>query len=125
MLNESARPLKIPITLFLKEICTAWQQRDLQYFMSLYDQSEDIFFTNAYGTFIGRDAIMRAYKPVFGKVGNLGLYLSEYKMLSHEHVLVTGSYARGQPMPNRTGYFTLVLHIDSGGTFKIVAIHES
>jgi beta-aspartyl-peptidase (threonine type) len=111
----------------LKQQQNAWNQGDIDSFMAVYDNTEELSFVTSGGLLKGYEALRLRYHdsyPNKDRMGKLNFDILEYKQLDNEHAVVIGQWVlvREDDMPQ--GYFTLLWERKEDG-WKIIYDHTS
>lgn len=111
----------------LKQQQNAWNQGDLDGFMSVYDNSEDLAFVTSGGLVKGHIALKERYKasyPNTEMMGKLNFDIVEFRQLDNEHAVLVGQWVLIRDGDRPQGYFTLVWE-KKATEWKIIYDHTS
>lgn len=105
----------------------AWNNGDIEGFMSGYWQNDSLVFIGSKGPTYGYNATLNNYKksyPGREKMGTLKFTLLHIRRLSPEYYHVTGKWELQRKDDNPNGYFTLLFR-NINGKWRIISDHSS
>lgn len=105
----------------------AWNQGDIELFMSYYAKSDSISFTGKSGVNYGWQNILDSYKknyPDKSAMGRLAFDIIDFRMLGQKHAAVIGQFTLYREKDKPTGYFSLIFEKQEGH-WRIIADHTS
>lgn len=122
--KASAEPVILEL---LKQQQNAWNHGDIDSFMEVYAQTEELSFVTSGGLLKGYEALRSRYHdsyPNKDRMGKLNFDILEYRQLDDMHAVVIGQWVlvREDDMPQ--GYFTLLWERKADG-WKIIYDHTS
>ena len=111
----------------IKGQAEAWNEGDIEAFMGLYWNSDELRFASGaivtYGWEDTLDSHQRRYNTP-EKMGKLAFKIQEVRVLSVTHTLVFGEWRVDRDVADLKGLFTLLFEKREGG-WKIIADHTS
>ncbi len=111
----------------MREQQDAWNQGDIDGFMSFYLESEDINFVTSKGLVKGHSTLLSRYKksyPNRESMGELEFDFLDFKSLDSGSALLVGKWTLYRENDAPGGYFSLVWKKTSEG-WKIIHDHTS
>ncbi len=115
------------IKLAISEQQDAWNDGDIELFMSWYLDSPEMGFVTSKGLLKGYGQLLSRYQksyPNKEKMGRLEFELLDYKPLGDNHALLIGAWVLHRDGDTPQGYFSLVWERTEKG-WKIVNDHTS
>lgn len=105
----------------------AWNQGDVNEFMTYYYSSEELTFAGENGVVKGHQQVLNRYLKNYDtpeKMGTLEFTILEFRQLSDDSAYLVGKWDLERASDNPSGYFTLVWQkVD--GEWKIIHDHTS
>ena len=105
----------------------AWNEGDLDGFMSSYWKSDELKFVSGVNVTRGWNATMKRYRDRYSGgegLGQLGLEKLEVKLVTDDVAVVTGRFNLARSAETSSGAFSLVMRRDAGA-WKIVHDHTA
>ncbi|MHA1544487.1 MAG: YybH family protein [Alphaproteobacteria bacterium] len=105
----------------------AWSRGDLEVFMSVYWQSEDLRFASGGSITYGWQATLEGYQQRYDspeKMGKLTFKDLDIRVFSGTHAYVFGRFELDRKVGDLTGLFTLLFEKRPEG-WRIIADHSS
>lgn len=105
----------------------AWNEGDIEEFMSYYVESDELTFASSGGIKRGHSTVLRSYLTQYDtpeKMGRLNFEILEFKPLSDRTALVIGSWELNRKQDNPSGYFSLIWEKKDEG-WRIIHDHTS
>lgn len=118
---------KVAIEQVLNDQQTAWNQGDLEKFMTGYLNSPELSFVGSSGIQRGYDTVLERYKknyPDNATMGELHFTNLEFLPAGKGFYLVMGQFELNRATDNPSGYFTLLWQKTPKG-WKIINDHTS
>ncbi len=105
----------------------AWNEGDLDGFMSSYWKSDDLKFVSGVNVTRGWNATMKRYRDRYSGgegLGQLGFDKLEVRLITDDVAIVTGRFNLARGSETSSGAFSLVMRRDAG-SWKIVHDHTT
>lgn len=105
----------------------AWNEGDLDGFMSSYWKSDDLKFVSGVNVTRGWNATMKRYRDRYSGgegLGQLGFDKLEVRLITDDVAIVTGRFNLARSSETSSGAFSLVMRRDAG-SWKIVHDHTT
>lgn len=105
----------------------AWNEGDIEGFVSWYIQSDDLRFTTSRGMLKGVDEVMNRYRESYvdtDRMGRLDFEVIDFQCIDIDHAVVIGKWTVFRDGDRPEGYFTL-LWKRTGEGWRIAVDHTS
>jgi ketosteroid isomerase-like protein len=105
----------------------AWNQGDIEGFVSLYLQSDDLRFTTSRGMLSGVNEVMDRYKTSYentDRMGQLDFKILDFQCIDTDHAILIGKWSVFREGDRPEGYFTLLWKRTDMG-WRIAVDHTS
>lgn len=105
----------------------AWNEGDIEGFVSWYVQSDDLRFTTSRGMLKGADEVRNRYEESYAnrdRMGRLDFEILEFRGIDATHAVVIGKWTIFRESDRPEGYFTLLWNKTDEG-WRIAVDHTS
>lgn len=89
----------------------AWNEGDIEGFVSWYLPSDELRFTTSSGMLKGADELLERYRASYAdraRMGRLDFEILEFKCIDEDHAVTIGKWTVFRESDRPEGYFTLI-----------------